>query len=454
MCKRLRLASGLLLFIVSISGCGGGVAEPAATQPVAVEYTVVPLPTTTTPPTVTPMPPIEEILPPTPIQLPTIADMDDHPASVTVCEVGCDFAAIQAVLDDPNTSEGAIIEIRDPVHTEAGIIIQTDVTIRGLGVDTTIVQGHEKPDNAPDRVFLIKKGVTVALESMTIQHGDPSVEEENGGGIRNFGTLTLRNCVVRDNRANGGGGISNSGDLTLVESTVHGNLADGIAPMGLECGNGGGIQCGSGTLVLLNSTISGNQGGFKGRARGGGMHIGCGCRAIVVNSTISGNRASRESGREYNNGHSHGGGIYVMGDLQLISSTVSRNHADGEGGGIFVRRRLDLLYTIIADNTGGSGNCVVVGSGAGGGGDWIGTNIGNLVEDGSCNAAYSGDPMLGSLADNGGATKTHALKDGSPAIDALPAAHCYLSVDQRGLPRPASITDEPLCDIGAFEHQP
>jgi hypothetical protein len=66
------------------------------------------------------------------------------------------------------------------------------------------------------------------------------------------------------------------------------------------------------------------------------------------------------------------------------------------------------------------------------------------------------DPKLGSLQMNGGATQTHALLAGSPAIDAGPDAACVsnftgtpLTVDQRGVPRPASTH----CDVGAFELQ-
>ncbi len=48
--------------------------------------------------------------------------------------------------------------------------------------------------------------------------------------------------------------------------------------------------------------------------------------------------------------------------------------------------------------------------------------------------------MLGTLADNGGPTRTLALRVGSPAIDAGSAAtdpttSAPLAVDQRGLPR-------------------
>ena len=82
----------------------------------------------------------------------------------------------------------------------------------------------------------------------------------------------------------------------------------------------------------------------------------------------------------------------------------------------------------------------------------VGLNVNNLVEDGSCDADLSGDPMLDSLADNGGDTLTHALLPGSPAIDAIPAISCTLSTDQRWMPRPVAADEEtPLCDIGAFE---
>src|SRR5206468_418700 len=58
----------------------------------------------------------------------------------------------------------------------------------------------------------------------------------------------------------------------------------------------------------------------------------------------------------------------------------------------------------------------------------------------------TGDPHLGPLADNGGPTKTMALPQGSPALNAgFPAAGVL--TDQRGAAR-----DNPP-DLGAFEVQ-
>lgn len=75
-------------------------------------------------------------------------------------------------------------------------------------------------------------------------------------------------------------------------------------------------------------------------------------------------------------------------------------------------------------------------------------NINNLIIDGSCSPAFSGDPMLGPLQNNGGNTQTMALLPGSLAIDTGDPATC-LSTDQRGISRPQGAA----CDIGAYELQ-
>jgi hypothetical protein len=359
-----------------------------------------------------------------------------------VCATGCDFTTIQAAIDDPDTTHGAIIEVTDPIHAEAGIVVNKDITIQGLGSDATIIQAHETLDEAPDRVFFIEEGAVVFIEGLTIRHGKPSIPEERGGGIMNLGRLTLRNCVVTANIANGGGGINNRGALTLINSTVSNNTAAEVRPPGIGCGGGGGIKSGGKSLILINSTVSNNQAGVHERGWGGGVHVGCNCTAVFTNSTISGNKAVVD-----------GGGVRVRGTLRLVNSTISSNAA-GTGGGLYVVGRLEYANTIIANN--GGGNCVLDSSygfnfqGEGS----IGMNSNNLVETGSCDADYSGDPMLGPLADNGGDTWTHALLPGSPAIDVIPAISCTLPIDQRWAPRPVAQTsaDTP-CDIGAFELQ-
>ena len=73
----------------------------------------------------------------------------------------------------------------------------------------------------------------------------------------------------------------------------------------------------------------------------------------------------------------------------------------------------------------------------------------NLESANTCGLKKPGDmknrnPKLGTLASNGGPTRTLALGKGSPAIDA--AVKCP-ATDQRGVRRPRGRA----CDIGAYE---
>jgi hypothetical protein len=358
---------------------------------------------------------------------------------ITVCTTGCDFSTLQAAIDAVTTGAGDIIGLNDPVHTEAGIRITKSIIIQGRGVQETIVQADPNPEAALERVFFVASGVTVTIRTMTIRHGNPESEPESGGGIRNEGTLTLERVAVSDNSGSAGGGILNDGTLTLIDSTISGNTARGGGDAQLECDTGGGMKIMTGKVTLINSTISNN----KAKGKGGGVHVACNGVLVLVNSTISGN---------YTN--NYGGGIFLNGVGEFTHSTINGNNANTGGGVVFsgsgekglIRGQLNYANTIIANNTArlekyGVADCLL--------GDYgtIAVNSNNWVGDGNCNATFSGDPLLGSLADNGGNTQTHALLPGSLAIDVLQPEYCILLTDQRGLPRVAP------CDIGAYEVQ-
>ncbi len=411
---RTTLANVLVALLI-LGICAACAAEPASPTP---------FPTDTPQPTDTPRPTPE----PTPTEPPTI----------TVCSDGCDFTTIQAAIDAAQA--GDVIGVADAVHTEASITVNKDLTIQGVGAENTIVQAADTPEDAPDRVFLIEQGATVTIAGMTIRHGYPPVCPQSGGGIANHGTLTLQHSAVIDNRASAGGGIMNDGTLVVINSTISDNTADGSGNHGRGRGSGGGIKSTMGELIILNSTISGNSSTWH----GGGMHIACNCTATISNSTISGNQAAH-----------NGGGVNVRGATEIVNCTISGNNASGGGGGVYANGALDFANNIIAGNVAGNADYGSTNDCAPGDDGQIGTNSHNLIEDGSCDAAYSGDPMLDTLADNGGPTRTHALLPGSPAVDALPADACALTTDQRGMPRPVMHTsgDTP-CDIGAFELQP
>jgi hypothetical protein len=251
------------------------------------------------------------------------------------------------------------------VHTEAGIVVNKNVTIRGLGADETTVQAHAEADGATDRVFLIAPGADVTIKNVKIQHGYPSSPPNAGGGIWNQGGLTLQDSQINSNTAADGGGIWNQGWLTATNCTIGYNTSDGIAPPGMECGSGGGINSGGGgRLLLIGSSVIHNQA----EGKGGGIHVACESTVTLVNSTISGNKAM-----------SYGGGAFIgtIGTLKLNNSIISDNRTNRLGNGVYIRGLLHYTETVIS-------GCVIGGEGGYKGMGTVGIHNNSQIEDNDC----------------------------------------------------------------------
>ncbi|WP_139559210.1 choice-of-anchor Q domain-containing protein [Methylotetracoccus oryzae] len=262
-----------------------------------------------------------------------------------------------------------------------------------------------------------------------------------GGGLLNLSRATVSRSTVSDNEAVVGGGLLNnlSGVLKIQESTVTRNTATDT---------GGGLVNGrsyrpypselGGKVTVTASTFTENEATYN----GGAIQNWDGTMT-VVNSTLSGNRAGNQGGAIYNSGY-----FWQYGSLTVRNSTLTGNRAGADGGGLFMYwgGTITLSNTLIARNKGPGSDCSIRDT------DYLARNFEgvNLIADGSCdvlaNGGISGDPKLGRLRDNGGPTLTHALRAGSPAIDAADAALCP-KTDQRGITRPPGAA----CDIGAFE---
>lgn len=288
-------------------------------------------------------------IPDTPSQDPTNTP---YPAStpqdptISVCKSGCDYSSVQAAINNPSTMPGDVIRIMDEVHTEYGIQISKSVTIQGISEERSIIQAHEQAAEASDRVFLVAEGVQVTIRDLIIQKGYPRETPYTGGGILNFGDLTVENCLIRKNQAGDAGGIQNRGNLVVINSTISHNYADGIGDPGMECGKGGGIvNAFQNTLEVYNSTISSNIAAGK----GGGVHVACEGFATLVNTIISDNKSTR-----------NGGGVFLKGNLTLIDSQITRNSTRADGGGVIIYGVLNYYDSAITKNTSG-GNCIIWG---------------------------------------------------------------------------------------------
>ncbi len=216
---------------------------------------------------------------------------------------------------------------------------------------------------------------------------------EDGGAIVNdeWSGLSITNSSFSDNAAYRDGAIGNRGELTLTSSSFTDNTA---------ASNGGGISNYKGTVTLTNSSLSDNS---ADKGSGGGLFANAGI-VTLSHVTIANNAAG------------HGGGIYIVGEEYAPL--------------------LNLHNSIIAYNIGG--DCFA---------ETIDENRGNLVEDGSCFADPSGDPMFDELVEpEDGSPAYYPLLEGSPAIDAASDDFC-VETDQIDTARPQGGT----CDIGAIE---
>jgi len=355
------------------------------------------------------------------------------------------------------------------VVTTAEIVIDNDVVLDGQGQLT--VHGDQS-----HRVFSVAGGTTAELIGFTVTGGATS---DNGGGIVNYGTLTLTNSTVSGNSTTQGegGGILNQSVLVVDDTVISDNTSNvsggGILNFGhAELNNcelsrnvamdwGGGVAT-LDTLFMTNTTVSENT------APGGGGGIGTSGLATLVGTTVSGNTSVATGGGIANSGNravlavinstisgnavtnAGGGGIGSNGTMTVISTTISQNTAVFGPTGIWNDGSARLRNTIV------EGDC------------WSNPAVASLggnieSESNTCGFGHPTDQvsvpapllLLDSLQDNGGSTMTHALLPGSVAVD-VPGAMCVdaegqpLTTDQRGELRPAG----PGCDAGAYELQP
>jgi len=261
--------------------------------------------------------------------------------------------------------------------------------------------------------------VTLYSSSVTNNHA------ANGGGLQNgSASVTLNSSMVSGNSVtvHGGGLYNGTGTVTLNNSTISTNTADD---------RGGGLFNTTGSVVVSRSTLSAN---FAGNYGGGMANLDASTSITMSNCTLSGNSAGTS-----------GGGIHnISAGVALTNCTLSGNSAPTTGGGILNTGLLTLSNSIVANTPAGS-DCFNSGTITHAGVNWS--------EDGTCfiQTTPMGDPGLDALADNGGVTFTHALQQGSAAIDAADNAICAAApvsnIDQRGEARP----NGGRCDIGAFE---
>ncbi|GAD20541.1 choice-of-anchor U domain-containing protein [Acidovorax sp. MR-S7] len=360
---------------------------------------------------------------------------------------GCDEIWLKQGLYKPGTQRTDAFAINRPVQLYGGFAGgETARGQRGTSSRLTVLSGDIDNNDTTDangivldadhqtgggnsyhvvtvrwlQTFSATRSNTV-IDGLTITGGRAtgSVDDSRGGGLHcntqgGQCSPTLRNVTFSGNYASSGGAIYNSGNSgdaspLITHATFTGNVAGG---------SGGAIYnrvsgTGSASPAIEQSTFSSNRAGYRGGAvlNDGAVQLG------IAFSTFYGNTAANQ-----------GGAISSEGGAQaaITASVFWGNTASGPGKQVF-------------DD----------GSGAQAFG-------GNLVQ-GGCSGVYlpygtctgnplPGDPLLGTLQDNGGPTWTMLPGAGSPALG---AATCSAGeTDQRGVARPTGA-----CALGAVERQ-
>ena len=397
-------------------------------------------------------------------------DTANGDAPVDTCEVGSGDDVIQLAAGAYSASNGAPGDNSNFTGDLDVLAGHGALTIAGAGAGATSISA------AGDRVLDVIGG-TVTLSGVTVTGAAPIGED--GGGIRNAGTLTLVDAAVIGSHAGAGsagtsgsaagaggsgGGIFSSGPLTLVRTTVSDNVAGtggaGHDTTGVNGGNaadggpGGGIFA-TGTVTLDHSRILRNHAGAGGP--GGDGSIG----------GAGGNGGS-------------GGGLGTAGMLTMTSTLVADNAAGaggvggtadsglggeggdgGDGGGLGAGATTSVAFSTFNANTagpGGAGGLNVDLSFASPGAAGVGSAIAGqatlarTIATGTCSGALAdGGSNLGGTGCPGshaapGLSAAGTPGAGSPAIDAAPVAGCP-GTDLAGTARPQGVG----CDIGAFE---
>ncbi|MFK7821907.1 MAG: beta strand repeat-containing protein, partial [Planctomycetaceae bacterium] len=293
--------------------------------------------------------------------------------------------------------------------------------------------------------------------TITLTSGEiPVTDEVEINGLGTSFSISGNNASQIFN-ITGDGGASTIRDLTLKDATSAIRLNNGNGRLDIErvtfdsnstTGVGGGIVVDSSDYQVRESTFLTNSATIA----GGAIYAAGNTTGWIVNSTFSGN-----SNTLYN----------VTGDTQL-SEMHLRNVTlvDSSGYGISNEAfaggvsDLSIANSIIANSTGAN----VQQAGAG---STTFTSLGhNISDDASAGFTETGDqtntnPLLASLADNGGAVQTIALLPGSPAIDAGHSALARdgdfnaLTTDGRGAGFARNVDGNEdttrTVDIGAFE---
>jgi hypothetical protein len=145
----------------------------------------------------------------------TLTAVDSEGASTSGTFSLTVIGAVQALINA--ASPGDTVTLPGGTFIE-GVVIDKDLTLQGAGTAATVIDGSKV-----NVALTITNSATVIVRNVTLRN--------SRCGLLNYGTATLSECAIRDNRnwGNGGGILNGStGSLLLQQCTVSGNHSSGM----------------------------------------------------------------------------------------------------------------------------------------------------------------------------------------------------------------------------------
>lgn len=387
----------------------------------------------------------------------------------------------QLSMAPPYSEDGDIYD--DDANLHGDLDVSSTLLISGPGSGQTFIDG-----GSLDRIFEVLPEAKLTLNYLTLRNGRHSYD---GGAIRNLGEVYVSDVDFQQNRASNawsqvrGGAIANYAALTLVRTRFLSNRASA----GDTSWSLGGALHNEGSMLVRDAEFRGNSaytddwissGGavfnmgvadiaralfvdnYSGEGNGAAIANENGGELTLRNATVSGNRASRP--------HLDGivsNGSYIpyqpnfpepaaVPSMHLANVTIAANQAAIgllNFGTLRVRNSLimatqsdlsDPDYSTNCHNSGAQATLQASGMLLGLGGNCV-ADLAPVAD------ALAFTTVMYPLADNNSTLQTHALRRGSPAVDA--AIGSCSSDDQRGSSRPRDGNGDgvAVCDLGAYE---
>jgi hypothetical protein len=216
-------------------------------------------------------------------------------------------------------------------------------------ISNSVISGNRvAPTTAIDSTIPCPPDITIPCIN-----GDLPFALAAGGGIDNWGTLTLAKTTVSNNRVgaasgltpsvasdtNGGAIMSWLGPVTISNSAISGNQATATAPNG-RFADSGAMLLEGGALTISSSSLTNNQASVSATmpsdvASGtvaGGVHVGGGVSvATITNSTLSGNTSTMTN--SVGDANADTGGLHIDAnpdDVTLSNDTIANNHVNSQ----------------------------------------------------------------------------------------------------------------------------